>query len=153
MRIAALALSGLLVLGLPPLHAGQAGKPADDRPAANGGIAAAHAAVMSQGRRQMTAERLGEGEGIVLDGALEEGVWRRAQPAADFIQQDPVFGGTPTEATEVRIAFDATTLYMGVTCFDSEPDRLLGNTMKRDEFLGSDDRFMWTMDTFLDQQT
>ena len=44
-------------------------------------------------------------------------------------------------------------LYMGVLCFDSEPDRLLGNTMKRDEDLLSDDRFMWTIDTFLDQQS
>ena len=33
------------------------------------------------------------------------------------------------------------------------PDRLLGNTMKRDEDLLSDDRFMWTIDTFLDQQS
>ena len=42
---------------------------------------------------------------------------------------------------------------MGVSAFDSEPDLSLGNTMKRDEFLSADDRFMWTMDTFLDQQT
>ena len=42
---------------------------------------------------------------------------------------------------------------MGVSAFDSEPDRLLGNTMKRDEFLRGDGRFMWTIDTFLDQQT
>ena len=38
-------------------------------------------------------------------------------------------------------------------CFDSEPDKLLGNTSKRDEFLSADDRFMWTIDTFLNQQT
>ncbi len=37
--------------------------------------------------------------------------------------------------------------------FDSEPDKLKGNTRKRDEFLSADDRFMWTMDTFLNQQT
>lgn len=101
----------------------------------------------------MTAERLQDGEAIALDGRLDETAWRRATPATDFIQQDPVFGGTPTERTEVRILFNGTTLFMGVTCFDSEPDKLLGNTMKRDEFLGADDRFMWTMDTFLDQQT
>lgn len=101
----------------------------------------------------MRAERLREGEQIALDGRLDEAVWRRAVPAADFIQQDPIFGGTPTERTEVRIVFNRTSLYMGVTCFDSEPDKLLGNTMKRDEFLSADDRFMWTFDTFLDQQT
>ena len=50
----------------------------------------------------------------------------------------------------MRIVFDRERLYMGVTCFDSEPDRLLGNTMKRDEGLRADDRFMWVIDTFLD---
>ena len=101
----------------------------------------------------MTAERLLEGERISLDGILDEAVWDRATPATDFIQQDPVFGGTPTERTEVRILFDAERLYMGVLAFDSEPDRMLGNTMKRDEFLRADDRFMWSIDTFLDQQS
>ncbi len=112
-----------------------------------------HDAVMMSGRRVMTAERLHESEEIALDWALDESAWRRAQPATDFVQQDPILGGTPTEPTEVRIIFNRTTLYMGVVCFDSEPDKLLGNTMKRDEFLGADDRFMWTLDTFLDQQT
>jgi hypothetical protein len=112
-----------------------------------------HEAIMSSGRRIMTAERLGETEHMVLDGMLDEAAWERAKPATGFIQQDPILGGTPTEGTEVRIVFSRTSLYMGVICFDSEPDKLLGNTMKRDEFLGADDRFMWTMDTFLDQQT
>ena len=105
------------------------------------------------GRRTMTAERLQEGEAIQLDGRLDEPVWDRTVPATDFIQQDPDFGGTPTERTEVRVVFTGESLYMGVSAFDSEPDMLLGNTMKRDEFLRADDRFMWTMDTFLDQQT
>ena len=74
-------------------------------------------------------------------------------PAADFVQIDPKNGGRPTEPTEVRIAFDGDALYMGVTCFDSEPDGWLGYQRRRDEFLGSDDRFMWTIDTFLDART
>jgi hypothetical protein len=101
----------------------------------------------------MTALRLQEGEQLELDGRLDEAFWQRALPATDFIMQDPILGGTPTEPTEVRIAFDRDNLYMGVTAHDSEPDGLLGNTMRRDETLGSDDRFMWTMDTFLDQQS
>jgi hypothetical protein len=105
------------------------------------------------GRRTMLAERLRDSERIVLDGVLDEVAWTRTEPAADFIQQDPVLGGTPTERTEVRILFDRERLYMGVYCFDSEPDRLLGNAMKRDAFLPADDRFMWTMDTFLNQQS
>jgi len=128
---------------------------ASAQPAAQQGGTAASSdhPIFAEGRRTMVAERLGEGEEVELDGQLDEAVWLRAQAATDFIMQDPILGGTPTERTEVRIAFDRDNLYMGVTAFDSEPDRLLGNTMRRDETLGSDDRFMWTMDTFLDQQS
>jgi hypothetical protein len=103
--------------------------------------------------RTITAEALLDGETIVLDGILDESAWKRAKPGTDFIQQDPTHGGIPTERTEVRFAFDRDNLYMGVYNFDSEPDKMLGNTMKRDEYLRADDRFMWVMDTFLDRQT
>jgi hypothetical protein len=53
----------------------------------------------------------------------------------------------------VRILFTSTALYMGVTAYDSEPDRWLGYQRRRDEFLQSDDRFMWNIDTFNNQQT
>jgi len=98
----------------------------------------------------MTAIPLAEEERIVLDGLLDEEVWNRAEPATDFIQQDPRFGAPATERTEVLIVFSRESLYMGVICYDSEPDRLLGYQRRRDEFLPADDRFMWTMDTFLD---
>ena len=108
---------------------------------------------MNSGRRTMTAERMRDDERIELDGVLDEPVWARAQHGGEFIMQDPVLGGTPTERTEVRIVFNRDHLYIGATLYDSEPDKLKGNTRKRDEFLSADDRFMWTMDTFLNQQT
>ena len=108
---------------------------------------------LTSGRRIIRAERMLPDERIVLDGILDEAVWKRAQHGGEFIQQDPVLGAEPTERTEVRFAFNRDHLYMGVICFDSEPDKLAGNTSKRDEFLSADDRFMWTMDTFLNQQT
>ncbi|MGE0816850.1 MAG: DUF5916 domain-containing protein [Vicinamibacterales bacterium] len=109
--------------------------------------------ILTSGRRTMTAERLRDDERIVLDGILDEPAWARAQHGGEFIMQDPVLGGTPTERTEVRIVFNREHLYIGATLYDSEPDKLKGNTRKRDEFLSADDRFMWTMDTFLNQQT
>ena len=111
------------------------------------------AEVMNSGRRVVTAERLKDDERVVLDGVLDEAAWGRATSAGEFIMQDPVLGGTPTERTDIRVVFNKDHLYIGVTNYDSEPDRLLGNTRKRDEFLSADDRFMWTMDTFLNQQT
>jgi hypothetical protein len=99
------------------------------------------------------AVRLQPDDRIVLDGRLDEEMWSRAVPARDFIQQDPDNGKPATEPTEVRILFTTTALYMGVTAYDSEPDEWLGYHRRRDDFLSSDDRFMWNIDTFNNQQT
>lgn len=104
-------------------------------------------------RRLVDAARLEPDEIITLDGRLDEPVWSRAVPAKDFIQIDPRNGQPATEPTEVRIAFSRDAFYMGVTAFDSEPDKWLGFQRRRDEFLGSDDRFMWRIDTFLDERS
>lgn len=104
-------------------------------------------------RRTVTAVRLQPGESISLDGDTDEDVWQRAAPATDFLQQDPATGAPATERTEVRVLFDRRNLYIGVTCYDSEPDRVLGNQLQRDQSLEADDRFMWTIDTYLDGRT
>jgi hypothetical protein len=115
--------------------------------------ASAAATPAADERRTVRGLRLDPGERIVVDGRLDEEVWSRAVPARDFIQQDPDNGEPATEPTEVRILFTSTALYMGVTAYDSEPDRWLGYQRRRDEFLQSDDRFMWSIDTFNNQQT
>jgi hypothetical protein len=104
-------------------------------------------------RRTMTALRLDPEERINVDGRLDEDVWRRAEAATDFLQQDPSNGEPASERTEVRAAFDRGTLYLGVICFDSDPSRILGNQMQRDRPFDSDDRFMWSIDSYLDERT
>ena len=118
--------------------------------AAAAGAAQAQTPPEQLARPTVTAVRLADSESITLDGRLDEAVWQRAIPAADFKQQIPQTGALPTEPTEVRFVYTRDALYMGVTCFDDEPDKLLGNTMKRDEGLRADDRFIWEFDTFLD---
>ena len=106
-----------------------------------------------EGRPRVKAVHLNPGETISVDGQLDEPVWQRATPATDFKQQDPDVGQPATERTEVRFAFSTTTLYMAVNCLDSEPDKLKGNNMLRDGSLNSDDRFMWSLDPYLDGRT
>ena len=117
------------------------------------GVSAQQTASVNGNQRTVPATRMADGERILLDGRLDEPIWVRAVAAADFVQIDPDNGQPPTEPTEVRIAFDRDALYLGVTAYDSEPDRWLGYQRRRDEFLGSDDRFMWIIDTFLDART
>jgi hypothetical protein len=104
-------------------------------------------------RRSVAAMPMTSDERIVLDGILDEPVWTRAEPAKDFIQVDPQNGEPATEPTEVRIVFGRDAIYLGVKAYDSDPDGWLGYQRRRDEFLASDDRFQWTIDTFLDARS
>ena len=92
-------------------------------------------------------------ERITLDGRLDEDVWMRAVPATNFMQMDPDNGQPATEQTEVRIVYNADKLYMGVTLFDSEPDKLIYYQMGRDGTLPADDKLQWAIDTFNDGRT
>ena len=61
-------------------------------------------------------------------------------------------GQQPSEKTEVTLLYDANNLYIGVMCYDSDPDRVLGTLMGRDSILRSDDRIEIVLDTYLDQR-
>jgi len=100
--------------------------------------------------RILTAVHLQPAERLVLDGRLTEEAWRRAASASGFIQQDPNTGDAATEATEVRVLYDEHRIVIGVMCFDSEPGRIMGNQMQRDQSLAADDRFMIAIDTYSD---
>ena len=111
----------------------------------------AHAQVQpASAARVVTAVRIPDGEPLRLDGVLDEAVWTSAMPAAEFLQRDPDSGAPATERTEVRLLYDANRLIVGARLFDSEPDEVLGNQMQRDQSFSSDDRFIVTLDTFLD---
>ena len=100
----------------------------------------------------LSASPVPEGQSIDLDGALTEAAWAAAVPITDFTQQEPVEGGTPTEDTEIRVVIDAGALYIGAKFYD-DPDGILAHQRRRDQGLGTDDRFMWILDTFLDGRT
>lgn len=55
----------------------------------------------------------------VVDGSLDDNAWRTAPVANGFVQAEPRQGEPATEATEVRVVYDDTHLYVGVFCEDS----------------------------------
>jgi hypothetical protein len=71
-------------------------------------------------------------EKMTVDGKLEEPSWKLAIPATDFIQQRPHPGELATQRTEARFVYDDNNLYIGVTCFDSEPEHITVNSLQRD---------------------
>lgn len=89
---------------------------------------------------------------IKLDGVLLEKAWERAEVISDFTQRELMEGAAPTERTEVRIIHNGDNLYIGVKCFDSEPDKILHKELKWDTGMGSDDRFIVGFDTYHDKR-
>jgi uncharacterized protein DUF5916/cellulose/xylan binding protein with CBM9 domain len=89
---------------------------------------------------------------ITLDGALDEAVWAVAEPAADFVQAEPHEGAPASEPTEVRIAFDADAIYIGVRCHDSSASAAIVNDIRKDFTPGEQDSFEVILDTFADRR-
>ena len=87
---------------------------------------------------------------IKLDGRLDDKFWSDITGISDFLVQEPVEGGEPTEKTTIKIAYDENYLYIGAIFYDSEPDGIKAFKMRKDAPLNTDDRFMWILDTYLD---
>lgn len=102
------------------------------------------------GRRQVTAVQTATP--VTVDGALDDEVWSRATPATGFIQADPLEGQPASEATEVRLAYDADYLYLGVLCRDTTPAGIVVNDIRKDFATGSQDTFDVLLDTFGDHR-
>jgi hypothetical protein len=99
------------------------------------------------------AVRIPDGEKIRIDAILDEPAWKLARPLTEFRQREPIEGGMPSESTEIRLLYDARALYIGAKFYDSEPDGILAHQLERNTGLGTDDRFMWILDTFGDGRT
>ncbi len=87
-----------------------------------------------------------------LDGLVDETFWTGLEPATTFIQQQPNEGQPATEQTEVRIGFDDNDLYLGIVCFDSQPENIVVTQNRRDASLTDTDSIEILLDTFNDKQ-
>ena len=70
---------------------------------------------------------------IRVTGELSDEVWNSAPAVDAFLQREPREGGVPAQRTEFRVAYDATTLYVKVRAFDTEPDKIVTYLTRRDQ--------------------
>jgi hypothetical protein len=101
---------------------------------------------------QVPATRLAEQQPPTLDGRVNDEVWLGSEPYTTFTQQDPVEGAPASERTEVRVLFDKSNVYIGIICFDSEPDKIIVNQSRRDADISETDSVIIVFDTFNDTQ-
>ncbi len=87
-----------------------------------------------------------------LDGRLDDDLWAAIEPATGFTQRNPDEGEPATEDTEVRFAFDGDNLYIGVRCFDSQPQSSVMTQNRRDGEMDNTDSIQILLDTFNDGQ-
>ena len=90
---------------------------------------------------------------IVVDGLLDEPIWKSAPEAKNFIQLEPENGKSASERTIVKVLFDDKNVYFGFWCYDSEPEKIVGRMTKRDTDIRSDDSVYVLLDTFHDRRT
>lgn len=90
-------------------------------------------------------------ETIQVDGQLLEAVWKRPG-VREFFQLQPVEGSTPTEKTEVWVAYDQDNLYIAALLYDSDPSKIISLLGRRDDLLESD-WFGVALDPYYDRRT
>ncbi len=103
------------------------------------------------GRVTLRATRLEEG--LVLDGKLDDPIYSQVPAMSDFIQQEPHEGQPATEKTEAWVFFDDQNIYVSARCWDSHPERMVANEMRRDHFnIFQNENFTLVIDTFYDRR-
>src|SRR5882724_1528663 len=89
---------------------------------------------------------------IKIDGMLDEPAWSLAQPATDFLQQQPNEGASASERTEVRVLFDDKNIYFGIRAFDSDARHINARELVRDASFSNDDTISILLDTYHDRR-
>ena len=139
-------ISCSLVLGL--ILVGAAVAYSDDAPSP-----APPAVVARDSSGNVTVRATRIGEPIVVDGLLDDDPYHAVQSISGFIQQEPREGEEATEATEVWLLFDDDNVYISARCWDSHPERMIGNEMRRDnQALSRNENFGVMFDTFHDRR-
>lgn len=88
---------------------------------------------------------------VLVDGRLDEPVWREAARLTDFHQYQPVDGRPAEEATEVLVWYAPTAIYFGIIARDRVPSGVRATVADRDN-LDTDDRVTIFLDTFNDRR-
>lgn len=73
---------------------------------------------------------------VTIDGKIDEKSWDLVAPATDFVMFQPD-NGKPVlseRRTEVKVLYDNTAIYISAKMYDNEPNKILREISKRDDF-------------------
>lgn len=89
---------------------------------------------------------------LIIDGVMNEAEWAIATAANGFTQAEPHTGEPASEATEVRLLFDAEFLYIGAVLHDADASHIVINDIRKDFKEDDQDDFEVLLDTFHDKR-
>ena len=89
-----------------------------------------------------------------IDGQLDESLYGSVTPVSDFIQVEPNDGAPATQKTELWVAFDQTNVYVSFRVWESRPDRMIVNEMRRDstQNILQNEAVAFILDTYYDRR-
>jgi hypothetical protein len=135
--------------------AGAAGDPSPDLPFAFDGppVPVAPDVIVRDADGRATVRAIRLSAPLRLDGRLDETVYSEVPSISDFYQQDPVEGVAATEKTETWLFFDEDAFYVTFRCWESRPDAVVANEMRRDSNnIFQNDHIAFLIDTFYDRR-
>jgi hypothetical protein len=88
-------------------------------------------------------------EKLKIDGVLDEVAWEKAESANNFQQYFPSDSILAAQQTDIKILYNETTLYVGITVYTSGNDYVIPS-LQRDFRAGGNDNISVMFDTFND---
>ena len=102
-------------------------------------------------KRIYETKSTGEEGAPILNGLLDDTAWDAVEWAGDFIENRPDENTSPGQQTRFKIIYDQKFLYIGIQCFDNEPDKIVKRLSRRDTFDG--DWVAVFIDSYHDKRT
>ncbi len=88
---------------------------------------------------------------IDFDGWVQDDEWGDI-PMIDLEMQLPEMNGSPSQLSEVRVAYDDTYVYLSGKLYDDDAGNMMANTKKRDAISGSTQFFGMILDSYNDNE-
>ncbi|WP_127136495.1 DUF5916 domain-containing protein [Flagellimonas oceanensis] len=102
-------------------------------------------------KKKYTTQALGDYAAPTINGILEDEAWGLVEWGNDYIESQPDENTPPSHQTRFKILYDSKNLYIGVRCYDTEPDRIVKRLSRRDGFEG--DWVEFNIDSYFDKRT
>lgn len=83
-----------------------------------------------------------------IDGSIDPDEWAQARAIDDFHQSQPVEFAEPSQKTVWYIAYDSDALYVAAYAYDTEPDKIVAQSLRQGGSVNNDDSLSITIDAF-----